>query len=353
MGLPWWLAVKPDISSGLIGCTLAFLLAAGGARGLVCFLMFPPKFLHFRYFRVNYFSRPATTQRKRMELWTLWRSGNIEGTLAHSLPALTPVPIILSSAAVVQGACQSAARTVGKCRFFMPLIILCIHTVARGAYNAMGSAQHSYSSNTQIIVRSRVRFCPCCGFSTGVFAMDIDELFLRQEPALQRYWNYRDHGDQEHARLEIEDNLSISNLVVRDTPNTRTHLQMRISDLLSLGCGGDSAEIYMAADRDSEDLDRDILQVCVCAKDVWSTVDLRDYLHGLQPLRATPLHTWCVCESVRVRVRVSECVHACMRLWVCRCVGVWAGGCLYACFRAYLCAHNSVSALHAMLSYKA
>lgn len=30
-------------------------------------------------YSVEYFSRPATTQRKRMELWTLWRAGHIEG----------------------------------------------------------------------------------------------------------------------------------------------------------------------------------------------------------------------------------------------------------------------------------
>lgn len=91
--------------------------------------------------------------------------------------------------------------------------------------------------------------------------MDIDEMFLREEPILKKYWHYRDRGNEEYAQLEIEENLvSISHLVVRDTPNTRTHLQMRISDLQSLGCGGDSSEIT-TADKSSDEQDRDILQV--------------------------------------------------------------------------------------------
>lgn len=91
--------------------------------------------------------------------------------------------------------------------------------------------------------------------------MDIDEMFLREEPILKKYWQYRDHGNEEYAQLEIEENLvSISHLVVRDTPNTRTHLQMRISDLQGLGCGGDSSEIT-TVDKSSDEQDRDILQV--------------------------------------------------------------------------------------------
>eukprot|EP01134_Creolimax_fragrantissima_P007686 CFRG7686T1 len=130
----------------------------------------------------EFYSRPATTQRKRMELWTLWRSGFIE----------------------------------------------------------------------------------------GAFAMDIDEVFLREEKILKRYWKYRDRGDKAAARDQIDHNLvAISNLVVRDTPNTRTHLQLRISDLQGLGCGGDSSEI--TAVESGADMNRENLQVLSLDSGTWPT----------------------------------------------------------------------------------
>ncbi|KNC84851.1 hypothetical protein SARC_02933 [Sphaeroforma arctica JP610] len=130
----------------------------------------------------EFYSRAATTQRKRMELWTLWRSGFIE----------------------------------------------------------------------------------------GAFAMDIDEVFLREEPILKRYWKFRDRGDKAGARDQIDHHLvAISNLVVRDTPNTRTHLQLRISDLQGLGCGGDSSEITSLDV--STDMNRENLQVLSLDSGTWPT----------------------------------------------------------------------------------
>ncbi|XP_063934657.1 uncharacterized protein LOC135146429 [Zophobas morio] len=131
---------------------------------------------------IQFYSRPATTQRKRVDLWTLWRSGYIE----------------------------------------------------------------------------------------GVHAMDIDELFLREEPILKDYWLARDRGRKREAKLIISSKfVQISNLVVQDTPNTRTHLQMKVSDLVELGCGGDASQI-MTDDRATE-LNSEILQILSVDSGTWPT----------------------------------------------------------------------------------
>eukprot|EP00124_Ichthyophonus_hoferi_P002376 Ihof_evm5s159 gene=Ihof_evmTU5s159 len=156
---------------------------------------------------VEYFSRPCTTQFKRMELWTLWRGMKIE----------------------------------------------------------------------------------------GVFAMELDELFLREEPILQDYWGYRDHGLKEEACHVIEERMvQVSHLVVQDTPNTRTHLQMRISDLQGLGCGGDASEITTVNDG-NEEINREILQVLSVDSGTWPTggggvgACRRDLIDNLERVRWTAI----------------------------------------------------------------
>ncbi|KAJ3020098.1 UNVERIFIED_CONTAM: hypothetical protein HDU68_010352 [Siphonaria sp. JEL0065] len=79
----------------------------------------------------------------------------------------------------------------------------------------------------------------------GVFARIMDQLILRHEPALKNYWNNRFMGRIDKAVQFLEKNRGLFNsiLYVADRPTTRTRLQLRFSDLLIMGNGGDSEQI--------------------------------------------------------------------------------------------------------------
>ncbi|KAJ3197292.1 hypothetical protein HK101_004773 [Irineochytrium annulatum] len=84
------------------------------------------------------------------------------------------------------------------------------------------------------------------GKVAGVFAREIDERFLRDEPVLKNYWRYRDRGDTLGARAVLAEQKQALDvcLKVPDRPATRTHLKIRYSDLYMLGVGGDAHQIF-------------------------------------------------------------------------------------------------------------
>ncbi|KAI9330603.1 hypothetical protein BDR26DRAFT_695285 [Obelidium mucronatum] len=79
----------------------------------------------------------------------------------------------------------------------------------------------------------------------GVFARILDQTILRKEPALTMYWKLRFTGKSSDAVRYLEENRDHLNnvLYVADKPATRTRLQIRFSDLLIMGNGGDSENI--------------------------------------------------------------------------------------------------------------
>ncbi|KAI9346990.1 hypothetical protein BDR26DRAFT_92204 [Obelidium mucronatum] len=79
----------------------------------------------------------------------------------------------------------------------------------------------------------------------GVLARILDQNILRSESTLRKYWMYRFMGRTNQAVQFLEDNRELFNnvLYVADKPATRTRLQIRFSDLLIMGNGGDSEMI--------------------------------------------------------------------------------------------------------------
>ncbi|KAJ3039736.1 hypothetical protein HDV00_011968 [Rhizophlyctis rosea] len=92
------------------------------------------------------------------------------------------------------------------------------------------------------------------GELAGVFAMELDERFLRDEPLLKAYWRKRDFGDVKGAKAVLKDNKQKLNaeLQVTDRPLTRTHLQIRYSDLYVLGVGGDAHKVFAGPDAEED-----------------------------------------------------------------------------------------------------
>ncbi|KAJ3220233.1 hypothetical protein HDU67_003248 [Dinochytrium kinnereticum] len=80
----------------------------------------------------------------------------------------------------------------------------------------------------------------------GVFAREIDERFLRDEPLLITYWRCRDLGKISAARASLSNQKQLLDvcLKVPDRPATRTHLKIRFSDLFMLGVGGDAHQVF-------------------------------------------------------------------------------------------------------------
>ncbi|KAJ3039974.1 hypothetical protein HK097_002687, partial [Rhizophlyctis rosea] len=95
----------------------------------------------------------------------------------------------------------------------------------------------------------------------GVFAMELDERILRDEAVLKPYWRKRDFGDVEGAKMVMRRQRSklTAELQVTDRPLTRTHLQIRYSDLYVLGVGGDAHKIYADVEEEQgEDVGRGV-----------------------------------------------------------------------------------------------
>eukprot|EP00127_Corallochytrium_limacisporum_P003734 Clim_evm66s152 gene=Clim_evmTU66s152 len=129
----------------------------------------------------------------------------------------------------------------------------------------------------------------------GVFARELDEQFLRETPILKRYWRLRDRGDFKDAvkYLEVR-KVAISTLVlIPDTPQTRTHLKIRLSDMMILGAGGDAADIAPLDIQEAESVSRDHLQVLGIDSGTWPTGGggvgncRRDLIKGMPGVRWT------------------------------------------------------------------
>ncbi|ORX73474.1 UDP-Glycosyltransferase/glycogen phosphorylase [Anaeromyces robustus] len=123
----------------------------------------------------------------------------------------------------------------------------------------------------------------------GVFARDVDEHLLREEPVLRNYWKARDRGKKEEAQaslMEFKEILDVI-LVVSDNPTTRTNLHIKFSDLDALGTGGDGVRVG----RQSVRQDNEILPVMNLDSGTWPTGgggvgscrrDLIDYLSRIR-----------------------------------------------------------------------
>jgi len=123
----------------------------------------------------------------------------------------------------------------------------------------------------------------------GVFARDVDEHLLREEPVLKNYWRARDRGKKEEAQaslMEFKEILDVI-LVVSDNPTTRTNLHIKFSDLDALGTGGDGVRVG----RQSVRQDNEILPVMNLDSGTWPTGgggvgscrrDLIDYLSRIR-----------------------------------------------------------------------
>ncbi|TPX63339.1 hypothetical protein SpCBS45565_g06692 [Spizellomyces sp. 'palustris'] len=138
------------------------------------------------------------------------------------------------------------------------------------------------------------------------FARDLDERFLRAEPLLSAYWWRRDAGEFKGAQrvLREQKHKLSAELQMLDRPVTRTHLQIRYSDLYILGCGGDAHKIYAEGDLDEENRHsirqsirenraNELLQVMNLDSGTWPTGGggvgscRRDLIHGLHRVRWT------------------------------------------------------------------
>ncbi|KAI8803161.1 hypothetical protein BJ742DRAFT_652691, partial [Cladochytrium replicatum] len=137
------------------------------------------------------------------------------------------------------------------------------------------------------------------GKLAGCFARDFDEAILRLEPSLQKYWTYRDIGDLKSAQRELTDNKVTLDVVmiVADRPTTRSHLHIRVSDLYSLGCGGDANEVssQMFSHLDKRAEVNELLHVLNLDSGTWPTGGggvgscRRDLIDHLQNVRWTAI----------------------------------------------------------------
>jgi glycosyltransferase involved in cell wall biosynthesis len=124
----------------------------------------------------------------------------------------------------------------------------------------------------------------------GVFARILDEHLLREEKVLQKYWEYRDHGEKDKAvesLTKVKHILDVI-LVVTDRPTTRTNMHLKYSDLEILGTGGDGTEVGRQSETEQ---DQTILSVMNLDSGTWPTGgggvgscrrDLIDYLEHIR-----------------------------------------------------------------------
>jgi hypothetical protein len=88
----------------------------------------------------------------------------------------------------------------------------------------------------------------------GVFARYLDEWLLRRSPGLAAYWRHRNWGRMPEAVATLQrDVASVTPQVQFETsrPDVRTHIAMRIPDLLLLTAGGCAHDVSMYSGSDS------------------------------------------------------------------------------------------------------
>jgi hypothetical protein len=84
------------------------------------------------------------------------------------------------------------------------------------------------------------------GSLEGVFARFLDEWLLRKDAHLQPYWSLRDRGHLVRAQDWLLANVgTVAAKVQFETsrPDVRTHIALRVSDLLILAPGGASHDV--------------------------------------------------------------------------------------------------------------
>jgi hypothetical protein len=167
--------------------------------------------------------------------------------------------------------------------------------------------QINYSSNYLDILSKRTKLWTEWRNNKipGIFARDLDERILRSEPALKDYWKYRDRADIVNAQkiLTSRKKHLDNSLYVADKPATRTRLQIRFSDLYSLGIGGETSHVasfdqkqnlLMQGGEEEQD-NMDTLNVICLDSGTWPTGGggvgscRRDLIDHLQSIRWTAI----------------------------------------------------------------
>ncbi|KAI8845454.1 hypothetical protein BC829DRAFT_280848 [Chytridium lagenaria] len=135
----------------------------------------------------------------------------------------------------------------------------------------------------------------------------IDEVLLREEPLLKRYWSLRDKGDHKSARRYLLTNEPSIHAILHidQDVSSRCHLAIRFQDLYMMGNGGDARRIMpvMAAPisldtrRSNTELwrEREFVRVLELATGTWPSSSggvsncIRDVVDGLESVRWTVL----------------------------------------------------------------
>jgi len=87
-------------------------------------------------------------------------------------------------------------------------------------------------------------------FLSGVSACSLDEMILRKEPLLQRYWRFRDAGRFREAADDLDENLEqiISAIEPSAEASQKCLLIIKASDLFSMGLGRDANQLTARLD---------------------------------------------------------------------------------------------------------
>lgn len=86
----------------------------------------------------------------------------------------------------------------------------------------------------------------------------IDATILRGASSLKKYWAARDRGDVRAAQRSLLDSADAvaADMFLSDSKNVRSHLYLRVSDLLICATGGDSASVLGAVAQRAMDRER-------------------------------------------------------------------------------------------------
>lgn len=79
----------------------------------------------------------------------------------------------------------------------------------------------------------------------GITACWMDELILREEPTLQRYWSYRSSGQLTSAKQELDENIEqiVAAIEIEKDVSEVCMLPIKAADLYSMGLGKDANQM--------------------------------------------------------------------------------------------------------------
>lgn len=105
----------------------------------------------------------------------------------------------------------------------------------------------------------------------GVWARMIDEILLRKEPLLKRYWFLRDIGRIPCAVKYLEQNEGniAAAIVVDDDISANTHFAIKLADLYNMGIGGDTHASRLKPQLGIPPLEDNIVQVFGLQTGTW------------------------------------------------------------------------------------